>query len=186
MEKDPRPRWTTEYSRLRGDIVNALLSRHVFERIAASVEANPGLDHTDPTFTFLDRWYVTSAALVVRRQCRDKDDSHSVLRLLNQIALRPDVLNVDANFVRDLVSLLEASSASVLAYVDRDVAHLDKRGLPMRPSFAELSRALDALERVFEHTERWLLDRERFSPALVLAPWWSNALSVPWAAPDAV
>jgi hypothetical protein len=68
----------------------------------------------------------------------------------------------------------------VKRYVDRLVAHWDRRGLKELPTFDELNAALDVISEVFVEWAQWLTASHRAVMVPVFQYDWEAPLRVPW------
>lgn len=180
MEKDPLPRWKKEFGEFRGDILSLLLSAHTYGVMDDAIRNNPNVENGDPVLIYVEIWYYHYLAATVRRHVREHPQSHGLVRLLNQVRQRPEVLGLTVEDVDWDLSRLEAGAVLIEAYADRLVAHLDRRGLPSPPTVKDAKDAVKVLASVFNKYERLLLDREPFDAELVLRGQWKNALDVAW------
>lgn len=167
-----------------------------------------------PIFDFIAGNYADAQAVAVRRLVESGAQSRSLRRVLSKLAHDPDLLSrerlvgayawgsqhlghawfdaiagPDADRVpheviaADLLAL-ERACEPVSRYVNKTVAHLDRHGPELVPTFGELDLALDAIGEVFG---RWYtaLTGKSLS-ALVPTPQydWAEPLRVPWLGPD--
>jgi hypothetical protein len=141
---------------------------------------NPRIEHGDPTLLFIELWYYQAITATIRRHLKDEKQSHSLIRLLRQIAERPAELSLTpAEVLRD-IEAIQAATVELEEYADRTVAHLDKRGLGNRPRVADVRSAVGIISKVFGKYQKLLLGLEPPIPDVMLADHWTNVLDIPW------
>jgi hypothetical protein len=83
--------WDLWLDRVRKDIENVVIGRHVYEEVEALVRENPSLHQPSSFYDLMTTTFSAWAAMAVRRQM--EADSVSLARLLAAIEKRPKVIS---------------------------------------------------------------------------------------------
>ena len=90
-----------------------------------------------------------------------------------------------AHLVQADLRQLDESTKPIMSYVDKRIAHLDARTVDEVPTYNDLDRALDELERVLKKYALLLRGEGLVGADPVPQYNWKDALTVPWIPPDA-
>ena len=80
-------RWLRWWKLLRGDITNIAFHRHIYREVTTIVDANPAVKVPSAFFDWMRLAYVTDMASAVRRITDHRNDTISLRRLMDEIAL---------------------------------------------------------------------------------------------------
>ncbi len=169
-------RWERWLQAIYDDMVDQATSRMVFRETTAIITTNPLIPKDSDFLQFLEKWYVDSTVMGLRRQLKVSRDSVSLAGLLQDIAANSALASrerflglyprgdrkraarvfdkhvgaglphIDATAVRCELAELKALAARCEEYADRFVAHRDKRGIRGVPTHEEMNRAIDFSE----------------------------------------
>ena len=107
-----------------------------------------------PFFDLLNSAYVSTTASAIRRliETQNRGKTNVSLRiLLEEIGKHPKVLErpMPAGQIRNDLAPLDEVECKLKPYVDRVVAHLDRRGLAKVPKLGDLRESVAVLGEVF-------------------------------------
>lgn len=168
-------KWKRWLDRIEEEITELFVIREIFYEVQRMVEENPRIQKPSSFYSFLAKGYTAAAAMGVRRQLKCDGTSISFLRLMNEIIENPTLLSrehfvglgeaenaellnrvfdrhadksgkyVDVHRMKSDRDGLKQKGKKCETFADRYIAHLDKRGMPGIPSFAELDTCIDFL-----------------------------------------
>jgi hypothetical protein len=206
-------KWDRLLSTIYEDMTQQATSRTVFRETAALVAANPLVPKESDFFDFLERWYVDSVVMGLRRQVKIHPDSVSLAGLLEDIAQNPALLSrqrfvglyppgessraekafdkhigsgakhVDPAVVRADLDKLKQLATGCEEYADRLIAHRDRRPLQAVPTYPELNAALDFSEALLQRYYLLIRGDGLASVAAKFLYPWKRVFEVPWMPP---
>lgn len=196
------------------DEVTAMFQRRdTWRGVVAIVRANPAIP-TSHFFDFLAHGYVTMQATAIRRQAEINPRVVSLASLLSEVLKQPTLVSrdrfvsqypwgmqylgdrafndfageggshIDAVFLQSDLQVLQRAAQSVKAYVDRHVAHTDrKRHAKDLPSYSKIDETLEVFGVLLK---RYLLlfeqaDRDPIAPIPQYD--WMAPFRLAWIAP---
>lgn len=86
-------KWNTWFGTVYNDIVTVHYCRMIYRDVGSMVTANPAIQKPSSFYDVFGRSYVALVVMIVRRQCDDRGDSISLMRLLHDISLHPEVVS---------------------------------------------------------------------------------------------
>jgi len=111
----------------------------------------PKRDMQQEFLEFVDDCYFIQTAISVRRQIGTQKDEISLMKLLLQLHYAADKINMPEltqNRVESDISKLNEIEHQVGLYVDRKIAHLDRREYDQECRISDLERALKTLYEI--------------------------------------
>ncbi len=111
------------------------------------------------------RWYEHYVAAAIRRQTDPATDSHSLLRVLDEMAAKPeDALDfggapIDRFEIKKYRREIATLSRKVVHFANREVAHATKLGVDPkdRPTFEDLHSCVEAFESIVARYSGYLI-----------------------------
>lgn len=92
--KEKLQKWGKWVDAIYNDMVRLAMSRKIYEETRQIIQSNPALAHGPFVFfDCLERWYIDSAVMGLRRQLKIKDDSISLAGLLQDISENSHLLS---------------------------------------------------------------------------------------------
>jgi hypothetical protein len=198
------------------DMADQAASRAVFRETMEIVQGNPAIPKENYFFEFLERWYVDSIVMGLRRQIKVNPDTVSLAGLLNDIKLNSVLLtrarfvdlhpthlyesaqtvfdeyagvgacHVDSFVIQADIDKLQNLAQRCEEYADRLVAHRDKRGVSAVPTYKELNRAIDFAESLLQKYYLLLRAVSLCSVKPTLPDPWKQVFEVAWVPPKPI
>ncbi len=199
-------RWQDWLNQINNDLSTVYLYRAIWTTMAQTIDGNLAIPRT-PALGMIASNYATTQAVAVRRLADLGRDTISFARLLTEIIAKPraltarsalpageivDILAWEQRFARAVpgghvdpapleraLAELTTAAESIRKYVDRHVAHRDRRPLATMPTFIDLNGAIDHLGELSSKCELLLHGADRLPMPVVLGDI-MDAFSVPW------
>jgi hypothetical protein len=173
-EQQKLTHWAASAERLRDEVSNLVWLQTTFRRLQAIIEQNPKLRDTPSAFfDFLFGGYAVSAAVGVRRVVFQSGSALCLAKLLKDVAKHPHLVSRAAiqsrygesfghkydelvghadpltkNEIMEDLARVESSARAIKHYVDERVAHISTAPKEGVPTYADLSRAIEVLEKM--------------------------------------
>lgn len=145
---DFRARAAQELVEIRNEVQDLATDRDVYWKVREVIHNNFRLLTTSsPFFDMLNDAYAHATASRVRRLVDRDSATVSLRRLIEQLAHYPDLIagKMSADDLKRDLAELDATCKKVKAYVDKFVAHHDKKSDVPVPTHRELNEAVDTL-----------------------------------------
>ena len=146
-------KWVRWIDIICDDIEYLCFNKNIYLEVTAIIDSNPKLKINSAFYEFLDNAYSALGVMGVRRQLKAENDSISLVRLLmdiqvNSEKLLDEKLKIDCHMVKQDLDSLKSVSKSCEMFADRRIAHSDKRPVDPYPTFFDLDRCIDLLEKL--------------------------------------
>jgi hypothetical protein len=203
-------KWRKWFDEIRLDIQSLLTMRHVYDELSGIIKKNPRIQRPSIFYDFLVTVYASSAVIGVRRQIKNKKDSISIARLLDEMRQTPEAISrtgykalhggaaegvddgkfdefagegnpfVSADLIEADLKKLKSLALKCEDYADRKVAHIDKGGVKAPPTYSDLNMCIGYME--FLLLKYQLLFRKDFTHSFmpVIQGDWKEIFKEPW------
>ena len=166
-------KWNGWLDIIYSDMTNLLTDKEMFGEVQEIVKNNQSIQRSSLFHSFLRSAYVALALNGLRRQIKTQRDSISLMKLLEEVCCTPEILSknrfialyddqdlgesdfkqfagtvgsyVDPALVKADLEELKQKVQKCEEYVDRRIAHFDKRKVNDIPTFADLDSSIDSL-----------------------------------------
>jgi hypothetical protein len=151
-EKNFLERAACEMRELRGEILELVEDHDIYWKVQHVIQGNARLLSARSSFLdMMNDGFAHSTALRVRRIVDTDHRTISLLRLLRDLVSYPELLGgkVEEGELENDIRELEESTKKIKEYVDQFVAHHDRAPTADTPINRELTRAIEAISRLF-------------------------------------
>ncbi|WP_185822552.1 AbiU2 domain-containing protein [Xanthomonas sp. GW] len=132
------------------DCANVLLSRDMFRDLHRMIEKNPKMQQADYFHEYMEDTYVAHVLMMVRKHLKRSSDSISLAALASDLhanrAVAPDTNFTDE--IRIKLDQFEQNAKKLESFADRVIAHSDKRKPSYTPTFDDVEKAIDAMDKL--------------------------------------
>src|SRR5262245_55027308 len=118
-------RWNGWLEKIREDVEDALFRRRIFQDVRAMIDENPLIRRVSSFWDWMAGVYEDSAAMAVRRQLDNRNDSVSLVRLLTEIRRDPQVLSRSRFVALYDAEMQPAAELEFDRYIERGAQHID-------------------------------------------------------------
>lgn len=206
-------KWIGWLDPIEEDITQLVWSKSIYLKLTGIITTNPEIHHGNRFWNWISTNYVESSLMGMRRQTDNGPDTITLFKLISDIeenstlitrefhkslypagrqcyadavfdelASRGSTHYPQASAERDKQSL-ENLRDSFESYVDRRLAHLDKRPPSKIGQFQDVYEGIDTLERLLKH--HCLLLRAQDVELLPVVQYdWKSIFRVPWIKPE--
>lgn len=208
-----RRKWRGWVTRVEQELTNPVISRHIYNQVRKIVLANPDIRRPSDFHIWLVHNYFVATSVGIRRLTDADARSVSLTRLLHDIQRHscaltrvsyvrpfpvwlkhagsrqfdrfagPGNTSLDPRIPQDDLKRIETKEKRIRKFVNKRVAHLDRRNRRFRPQrFDELDSMITLLERLFLKY-KLLLTGISISSNTLLPTWaydWKAILREPW------
>lgn len=203
-------KWKRWFDEICLDVQALLTMRHVYYELGGIFSENPALQRPSLFYDYLATTYSTSALMGVRRQVKSDRDSISAARLLEEMKRTPEEItreryaalhgqgpaaaggrgldlftgagkgHLKSSVVDEDLRRLKELGERCEHYVDRRIAHLDRKGVRTPPKYLDLNRCIDFLEEFIVKYQ--LLFRTGYSESFTpkVRGDWKEIFTIPW------
>jgi len=138
---------------LRGEVLELVEDHDIYWKVQRVIQSNARLlGARSGFFDMMNDGFAHSTALRVRRVVDTDHRTVSLLRLLRDLVSYPGLLSgkVKKIELENDIRELEESTKKIKEYVDQFVAHHDRTPTADTPINRELTRAIEAISRLFK------------------------------------
>jgi hypothetical protein len=139
-------RWVRWWRLLRGDITSIALHRYIYREVTAMIDAKPSVKVPSAFFDWMRLAYVTDMSSAIRRLSDHRRDAIGH-RDFERFA-RPGADAVDPRVVWRHRQQLLSAERRLRIFVNKHVAHRSRYPMRHLPTYDELDRCVDLLERL--------------------------------------
>lgn len=206
-------RWRRWFDDIKNQIFNIHHRRQVYREVMAMVDANPALQVPSAFYTWMRTVYVYDTTIAVRRLVDRDRRTISFVWLMQQIADHPEVMTrsrfvarypgwlrdaghrdferfaspaaktIHRRVIRRHQRELGAAAERLKRFVDKHVAHNDRRPMRRLPTYAELDDCIDLLGRLAKDYNLLLEQSALVEILPVIQDDWKAPFRVPWIQP---
>lgn len=203
-------RWRRWFDDIKNQIFSIHHRRHVYREVMAMVDANPALQVPSAFYTWMRTVYVYDTTIAVRRLVDQDRRTVSFVRLMQEIADHPEVITrksfvaryrawlrdaghrdferfaspaaktIHRRVIRRHQRRLLAAAERLKRFVDKHVAHNDRRPMRLLPTYAELDGCIDLLGRLAKDYSLLLEQSALVEVVPVIQDDWKAPFRVPW------
>ncbi len=203
-------RWRRWFDNIKNQIFNTHHRRQVYLEVMAMVDANPALQVPSAFYTWMRTVYVYDTTIAVRRLVDRDRRTVSFVKLMDQIADHPEVVTrgrfvaryprllrdaghrdferfasptaktIHRRVIRRHQRELLATAERLKRFVDKHVAHNDRRPMRRLPTYAELDDSIDLLGRLAQDYSLLLEQSALVEVVPVIQYDWKAPFRVPW------
>lgn len=172
--------WDKWFDELGAQVTQLFKQRQIYYEVREIVQNNPRAHEPGDFFYWLSVWYSSSMAVAVRKQSDQSPNSISFRRLLADIKDHPEVISrtrfkqlfvygregladldfdryvgagrefIDTAVVEKEIGELEAKTDKIRRYVNKRVAHHDKKEFDDVPKYSDLDEAIDFIGTLYK------------------------------------
>lgn len=203
-------RWRRWFSDIRNQIHTLHHNRRIYRDVTAMIDANPALQVPSAFYTWMRNAYIYDMTMSVRRLVDHDRRTVSFYRLMEDIASHPEVVTrrrftagyrgwlrdsghrdferfaspaanrIHRRVIRGHQRELVAAAERLKTYVDKHVAHNDRRPMRRLPTYEELDRCIDLLGRLAKDYTLLLEQVALVEIEPVIQYDWQAPFRVPW------
>ena len=203
-------RWRRWFEQIKNQIFNIHHRRQVYREVMAMVDANPALQVPSAFYTWMRTVYVYDTTIAIRRLVDRHRKVVSFVKLMEEIAGHPEVMTrrrfvarypdwlrkaghrdfeqfaspgarrVHRRVIRRHQRELVTSAQRLKRFVDKHVAHNDRRPMRRLPTYTELDDCIDLLGRLVKDYTLLLEQRTLTDVEPVIQYDWKAPFRVPW------
>ena len=187
--------WTRRLGNITDEVQALIHDRDIWRTISEIGAANPAVVANPFVMGHFNTLYYRRALVSVRAMVDPDNDSDSLLTLLTDIAAHPGDLNttdpamqlagagtIDPAKVRADIERLKTAAATTRKYVNKHIAHIDRKGAPTVPTALEIDAAV---ELIGELSQKYtlLLTGGGLRLGIRVTFDWTSVFTVPWIDP---
>ena len=189
--------WTARLGTITGEVLSLIHDRDVWSTISEIGAANPTVVANPFVMGHFNTLYYRRALVSVRAMADPNPDSESLLTLLSDIAAHPGDLEttdpvmqlagtntIDPAKVLADIDRLKTAVATTKRYVNKRIAHIDRKGTPTVPTAPEIDTAVGLIGELL-HKYTLLLTGADLRLGILVALDWTSVFTVPWIGPAA-
>jgi hypothetical protein len=206
-------RWRRWFDQIKHQIFDIHHRRQVYREVMAMVEANPALRVPSAFYSWMQGAYVNDMTMAVRRLVDRDRRTISFARLMREIEDHPEVMTrvrfvaryppflrkngqrdferfasptaktIHRRFVQRHQRELLTAAERLKAFVDKHVAHKDRRPMRRLPTYAELDESIDVLGRLAKAYSLLLEQTALVEVVPVIQEDWKAPFRIPWIEP---
>ena len=171
-------KWRHEIEQIQLEVSALYHSRSVYKRLVDIVDANPNIQQPNAFYDWLQSCYIVDASTTIRRLLDFHEDTVSLANLANNIKANSHIISrkwyvsqhklrnankefdlhvgegrdcIDSDDLNSRLEDVRNASGLVKDYVDKLVAHTDKKVPDKLPTFNDLDNAIDAIGIFFKY-----------------------------------
>jgi hypothetical protein len=203
-------RWRRWFDDIKNQIFAIHHRRQVYREVMAMIDANPAIQVPSAFYTWMRTVYVYDTTIAVRRLVDRDRRTVSLVRLTQEIGDHPEVMTrarfvaryrgwlrgaghrdfeqfaspsaktIHRRGIRRDQRELVAAARRLKTFVDRHVAHNDRRPMRRLPTYAELDDCIDLLGRLAKRYCLLLEQSALVDVVPVIQDDWKAPFHVPW------
>ncbi len=181
--------WVTWLETIEADFTQVLLRRQMW-RVMLQVfeeapEESPLRLYGRPYMDWLAGMYAPIQSIAVRRHADTRKDVVSLKRILRDMQVNHNVLETHSSCpatneeLQSEIDRLDELAETVIHYTNKQVAHLDPKGLERIPTFGDLDKSLDQLFEILRQSAL-MIKGSSLEMEIVEATAWEEILHHPW------
>jgi hypothetical protein len=187
--------WTAGLGNITDEVLSLIHDRDVWCTISEIGAANPTVVANPFVMGHFNTLYYRRALVSVRAMADPNPDSDSLLTLLTDIAAHPRDLEttypemqlagtntIDPAKVLADIDRLKTAVATTKKYVNKRIAHMDRKGTPTVPTAPEIDTAVELIGELL-HKYTLLLTGADLTLGILVAFDWTSVFTVPWIDP---
>jgi hypothetical protein len=189
--------WTQRLGNITDEVQSLIHDRDVWRTISEIGASNPAVVANPFVMGHFNTLYYRRALVSVRAMVDPNPDSDSLLTLLIGIAAHPADLettdpgmqlagtdSIDPAKVLADIDQLKTAAATTKRYVNKRIAHIDRKGTPTVPTAPEIDAAVELTGELL-HKYTLLLTGADLRLEILVAFGWTSVFTVPWIDPEA-
>ncbi len=175
----PLKKWIRWLAVIHDDVQQLLVNKDIFWEVQKMIRNNTRIHKPSSFYQYLGDTYISHITVGIRRQLKIDQTSISFARLLTEISKHPSFISrtyyknlfkgsavedladkqfdkysekgahISASMVLSDLAKLKSVSVKIEDFVDKRVAHRDKRNPKILPKFHEVDTCIDALDQLY-------------------------------------
>lgn len=174
-------KWGRWLDVIGGQIQNMLVKQDIHNTTLNIISNNKALHQHNPFFDYLFHTYISYISVALRRQLKNHKDSISLCRLLNDMSENMDIIPTHRFVTVDPCSdieVLKETSVCIEDYVDKRIAHTDKRALDRLPNPTEIDECIRLMKTMHKKYNSVIHGSDvELMPAMYE---WTDIFNIPW------
>jgi hypothetical protein len=187
--------WTARLGNITDEVQSLIHDRDTWHTISEIGAANPALVANPFVMGHFNTLYYRRALVSVRAMVDPNNYSDSLLTLLTDIAAHPGDLKttdpamqlagastIDPTKVFADIERLKTAAATTKKYVNKRIAHIDRKGTPTVPTAPEIDTAVELIGELLQKYTL-LLTGGGLRLGILVTFDWTSVFTVPWIDP---
>ena len=189
MSNTKHEKWLKEFQAIRKEIVELCHSRQIFLSVQDIIDKNTQIQIPSAFWDYLRSTYVAYAVSAVRRLVKLQRDSISFEGLLKDMIASPSDckqfqgpsgITLNPTEIQKDIDELSSTSDLIENFADKIVSHLDRKPLLTNPTFDELHKSIDLVEKLGCKYLLILTGASSDSMTSVILDDWQAIFRYPW------